>query len=255
MNSCKNRRDVEKAFDENDIEASQFHHNKVEDYHKIPGSDLLKSIIYGGLDGIITTFAIIISSYAGNLDMKTIISLGFGNMLADGISMGHGDYFSEKTELDFVKDQYKREKWEMENYPEGEMREMKELYKKNYNVNEIDCDTILDTMAKNKKLFVDHMMMIELGLLPPDDSNPIYNGIATFISFIFFGCFPLISFIVSNNIYVSSGITFLTLCILGYIRSFFTHTNCFLSMFYTALNGVMSGSCAYLVVWGIESIH
>lgn len=59
-----------------------------------------KSITYGGLDGIITTFAVVAGAIGGNLGATTIIILGFSNLLADGFSMAAGDYLSSTTEDD-----------------------------------------------------------------------------------------------------------------------------------------------------------
>ena len=58
----------------------------------------LKSMVYGGLDGAITTFAVVAGATGGELDMRVIIILGFANLLADGISMAVGDYLSSKSE-------------------------------------------------------------------------------------------------------------------------------------------------------------
>ena len=178
---------IQQAYHKKDGEASKKYHqikDNLEEYHKTPGSDVIKSIIFGGLDGIITIFSIICSGYASNLTDNTIIILGFSNILAAAISMGHGDYFSEKTEQDYIKDQYRREQWEMDNYREGEIIEMKQIYKETYKIPLKDTNLILDTMANHKALFVDHMMVLELGLLPPDLTvNPIKNGIVTFLSF------------------------------------------------------------------------
>lgn len=60
--------------------------------------DYAKSITYGGLDGIITTFAVVAGAIGGNLGATTIIILGFSNLLADGFSMAAGDYLSSTTE-------------------------------------------------------------------------------------------------------------------------------------------------------------
>uniref|UniRef100_UPI003F69378C VIT1/CCC1 transporter family protein n=1 Tax=Streptococcus pluranimalium TaxID=82348 RepID=UPI003F69378C len=57
-----------------------------------------KSITYGGLDGIITTFAVVAGAIGGKLDVTAIIILGFSNLLADGFSMAAGDYLSSTTE-------------------------------------------------------------------------------------------------------------------------------------------------------------
>ena len=59
-----------------------------------------KSLVYGGLDGIITTFAVVAGTVGGNLSLATVIILGFSNLLADGFSMAAGDYVSSADEED-----------------------------------------------------------------------------------------------------------------------------------------------------------
>lgn len=51
-------------------------------------------IVYGGLDGIITTFAVVAGSVGGDISNVVIIILGFSNLLADGFSMAAGAYLS-----------------------------------------------------------------------------------------------------------------------------------------------------------------
>lgn len=54
--------------------------------------------VYGSIDGIITTFAIIAGSLGGNLGRIAILVLGISNVLADGYSMGVSSYLAEKTD-------------------------------------------------------------------------------------------------------------------------------------------------------------
>ena len=61
-------------------------------------SNYSKSIVYGGLDGIITTFAVVAGTVGGNLPTLTVVILGFSNLLADGFSMASGDYLSSHDE-------------------------------------------------------------------------------------------------------------------------------------------------------------
>ena len=60
-------------------------------------SDRLKSIVYGGLDGIITTFAVVSGATGGGFGVDVIMVLGFSNMVADALSMGVGDAMSTKA--------------------------------------------------------------------------------------------------------------------------------------------------------------
>ena len=55
----------------------------IEENHASQKAKYVKNIIYGGLDGIITTFSIIAAAVGANLEMKTIIAMGVANLIAD----------------------------------------------------------------------------------------------------------------------------------------------------------------------------
>ena len=42
--------------------------------------------------------------------------------------MALGDYLSSKAESDFIESERKRESWEIENYIEGEKKELADIY-------------------------------------------------------------------------------------------------------------------------------
>ena len=194
--------------------------------HKNLG-DKIKSIIYGGLDGIITTFAVVAGVQGADLDTEVILVLGFANLVADGLSMGVGDFLSEKAEIDFARSERDREMWEFESYMEGEIQEMIEIYESK-GIKKEDATTILRTMAKYPDFFVDHMMIQELDLNPPDmDASPIKNGVTTLISFLLFGCVPLLAYLIfegvtlggkSTKFIISIVLTLVTLAALGALK-------------------------------------
>src|SRR3989344_9618638 len=61
----------------------------------------LKSVVYGGLDGIITTFAVVAGVAGASLSANIVLILGFANLIGDGISMAVGDYLSSKSENEY----------------------------------------------------------------------------------------------------------------------------------------------------------
>jgi len=175
--------------------------------------ELIKSVVLGGLDGIITTFAIVCAVMGSNeLGSKVVILMGISNLIADAISMGLGDYLSEKAEMDYVAKEQKREAWEMKNYLQGEIDEMADIYvSKGFKKD--DALDILNKMVQNEQFFLEHMMVQEIGVMPVDpEANPGKKGAVTFLSFIMFGSVPLIVYCSLYNT-LSQGNTFAISCV------------------------------------------
>lgn len=57
----------------------------------------LGEIVYGGIDGVVTTFAVIAASAGAGLSSGVVIVLGCSNLIADGFSMAISAYLAEKT--------------------------------------------------------------------------------------------------------------------------------------------------------------
>eukprot|EP00052_Salpingoeca_macrocollata_P016698 m.134704 g.134704 ORF g.134704 m.134704 type:complete len:84 (+) comp20144_c0_seq1:700-951(+) len=70
---------------------------------------------------------------------------------------------------------------------------MVELYKEK-GFREEEARSIITMMAQHKDFFIDHMMVQELGILPPDDDepSPVKKGVVIFCSFLTFGLVPLL---------------------------------------------------------------
>jgi vacuolar iron transporter family protein len=58
----------------------------------------LKDMVYGANDGLITTFAVVAGVEGGALTRRAVLVLGLANLLADGLSMGAGNYLSIRSQ-------------------------------------------------------------------------------------------------------------------------------------------------------------
>jgi len=58
----------------------------------------LKDMVYGANDGLITTFAVVAGVEGGALTRRAVLVVGLANMLADGLSMGAGNYLSIRAQ-------------------------------------------------------------------------------------------------------------------------------------------------------------
>lgn len=62
--------------------------------------DYLREFVYGGIDGAITTFAVVAGATGAGFSAAVVIVLGVANLIADGLSMSVGSYLSSKAEQD-----------------------------------------------------------------------------------------------------------------------------------------------------------
>jgi vacuolar iron transporter family protein len=237
------------------------------------GSEYIKSIVFGGLDGIITTFAIVAAVAGASLRVEVVLMMGFANLIADGISMGLGDYLSTKAEHDNIRQERAREAWEVENYEEGERREMINEYVE-LGFEKEDATTIIDTYLKKdkdgnlkyKNQFIDHMMIVELGQQVPDpDENPMWDGLITFTSFVFFGSVPMWFYVAfyaggyhdaGGQFGIACAATALTMFLLGFTKARIVRATCCVSVtqgLLMMLNGSLAAGSAYLIGWGLEA--
>jgi len=226
----------------------------------------LKSIVYGGLDGIITAFALTASVSGANLSAAIVLILGIASLLANGIGMGVGDALSEQAETDFNNAERAREKWEMDNHLEGEVEEMVAIYTAK-KVSEQDARTMLGIMTKYPDVFLDHMMCEELRLLPPEaDASPWKNGVATFCSFVMFGFVPLIPYVIAQGVSMSAtlqfeiaiGLTGFILLVLGAVKGYLVDSTHFVAVWKSALTtlglGGIAAAVAYLVGFLLQKL-
>lgn len=89
-----------------------------------------KSIVYGGLDAIVTCFSLIssISSSGGRMSSVDVLVLGFANLVADGISMGFGDYLSSSTEKEMAFKEKDVTQWEVDHHGTSQIRQLMQRY-------------------------------------------------------------------------------------------------------------------------------
>lgn len=61
------------------------------------GSKYLPEFVYGGVDGVVTTFAVVAGVMGASLGSAVVLILGFANLFADGFSMAVSNYLSVKS--------------------------------------------------------------------------------------------------------------------------------------------------------------
>jgi len=254
-----------RAFESGDAGASKAVHDSTNvtaatENHGGLGSDFVKSLIFGGLDGVITTFSTIASVAGGQLSIETAIVLGFANLIGDAIAMGAGDYLSSLAEFQFLLKEKERG---------GKMLEAgtaKTTVAAALTAKGLRAEDAAELMAivskpQYREFAEEFVLTEELGQEVPDDPlGPAKDGAVTMISFLVFGSLPLWVYVITWGVgYNNSGGSFgisaaacaMSLFSLGWLQGTITRQPRFKSAAFMTINGSLASAAAYFLGWAI----
>jgi VIT1/CCC1 family predicted Fe2+/Mn2+ transporter len=154
----------------------------------------IEDFVYGGTDGVVTTFAIVTGAFGASLPVSVILILGFANLFADGFSMSIGNYLSERTHKEIIEKERRKEEWSIDNLTEEEREEIREIYRNKGFKDEL-LEDLVKVITSKRKVWVDTMMREEIGSID-DKKNPRDTAITTFVAFNVLGLIPLVPFII-----------------------------------------------------------
>jgi Uncharacterized membrane protein len=187
--------------------------------------DYLAEFVYGGMDGIVTTFVVVAGAAGAGLDSSVVIILGFANLIADGFSMSVGSYLAHHSE-NHTYEKYKRLEYHEVNHNPSEGREeIRQIFIQKGLSGEA-LEAVVEAITADKDIWVDTMMKDELNLTPGNHS-PLSKAVVTFISFNAIGLIPMIVYLVDyfapmqHDLFVASSIfTGLAFIGIGLLKSY-----------------------------------
>ncbi|EAQ44226.1 MAG: hypothetical protein BM560_16220 [Roseobacter sp. MedPE-SWde] len=215
-----------------------------------PGRGVLRDVIYGAIDGSVTTFAIVAGVAGAGLSPFIIVALGLANVLADGFSMAAGNYSGTKAELDNLKRLRQVEECHIQHYPEGERAEAREILRlKGLSGPVLEAAT--DAICADKEAWINLMMEGEYGASPVDP-EPMRAALATFAAFLVAGMVPLLPFLfgLASAFSVSVWLTLITFFCIGAMKSHWALTPWWRSGGET----LAIGGAAALMAYGVGSL-
>lgn len=192
------------------IRSGSYSSTDLEDsFHQRTGGTYIGDFIFGANDGIVTTFAVVTGSVGANLPPAVILILGFANLIADGLSMGLGNYLGKKSEREYHEGQRRKVEWEIEHHPELEAAEVRTALFR-YGFQGENLERAVQTVTADKTTWADFMMTEELGIHERPGGAPARHGIATFAAFAAAGFAPLLPFVLGMS--GTPGLAVSTIC-------------------------------------------
>ena len=209
------------------------------------GPGRLRDFIYGGIDGAVTTFAIVAGVEGASLSTDVIIALGIANVLADGFSMAASNYSGTKAELDNVERLRAIERRHIAEIPDGEREEVRQILARKGLSGEV-LEGAVEAICAHEKTWIDMMIVDEYGAAPVDP-DPMPAAIVTFGAFMACGLVPLIPFLfgLPNPFLGASIATGVTFFAIGAMKSRWSLVSWWRSGLETLTIGAVAAALAY----------
>jgi len=204
----------------------------------------------GGVDGCITTFAVVSGSVGAGFPSSVAVILGFSNLFSDGFSMAISNYESSRAEQEYFESIKQSEEKHIEEVPEGEREEIRQIFKAKGFAGEI-LEKIVDTITADKRIWLEIMLMEEHGL-SKDTQKPSISAGVTFLAFVTVGAIPLLPYVVSSlemsqQFSMSAFLAETMFFLIGMVKSIALAKPVFLSGIRTLLTGGAAASLAYFL--------
>jgi vacuolar iron transporter family protein len=226
----------------------------------LQGRKYLPEFVYGGIDGSVTTFAVVAGAAGADLGVRVALILGFANLLADGFSMSVGNFLSTRAEIDSYHRYRALEEWKVTNAPREGRNRIRAIYEGRGFVGPL-LEEAVEVITTDRARWVDAMVRDDLKMAKPDKS-PFRTAGATFASFVVVGLIPLLVYVAnavgsmrSENLFAWSCLaTALAFAFIGFAKSRVNGTSLLKSILETLLLGGAAATVSYYVGDFLERI-
>jgi VIT1/CCC1 family predicted Fe2+/Mn2+ transporter len=161
-----------------------------------PQSSYLRDWVYGGIDGAVTSFAVVSGVVGAALEPRVILVLGLANLIADGFSMAASNFLGTRTELAEREHLASIERRHIAEQPEGEREEVRQIFRAK-GLEGRALEDVVAAVTATRERWVSTMLVEEYGLSPISRS-PLRAALATFSAFALAGAVPLVPWLAGS---------------------------------------------------------
>ena len=212
-----------------------------------PRHNYLRDCIYGGVDGAVTTFAVVAGVVGAELSTAVVLIMGFANLAADGFSMAASNFLGTKAEREDFERLEAVERRHIEIIPEGEREEVRQIYRGKGFCGD-DLERVVALITADRSRWVRTMLTEEYGL-PAEVRSPLKAALATFVAFCLCGLVPLLPYVFGarDAFRLSTLLTAGVFFAIGSLKSRWSTASWWRSGLSTLAVGGLAASLAYAV--------
>ncbi len=213
--------------------------------------------VLGGIDGCVTTFAVVSGAVGAGLPASVAIVMGLANLIADGFSMAISNFEAIRAQEEHVGSLRRAEELHIKTVPEGEREEIRQIFAaKGFTGDTLD--SIVETICKDEHLWIETMLKEEHGVHHAG-LRPWRSAATTFAAFCAVGLVPLLPFFVpdlasSQQFLGSAVLASLMFLLIGMAKSLVFGKSIWRSGLSTLLTGSAASALAFATGWILRNL-
>lgn len=220
----------------------------------------VRDFVYGGIDGIVTTFAVVAGAAGAGLSSGVVIVLGLANLFADGLSMAVGNVLGTRAEQQLRERIRRGEARQVALHPAGEREEIRQIFA-GKGFHGPDLDRVVEVITADRERWIETMLTEEYGLSARGPS-PWRAGAATFLAFVGAGSLPLLVYLgeilfrvtIDRPFLWSALLAGLGFAAIGALKGRFVGRSALASAIETLAVGGAAATLAYAIGSALESL-
>ena len=233
--------------------------NALQAFHSeqhVKSGSYIRELIFGFNDGLVSVFALVSGIAGAALSSNIILLTGIAGLTAGAVSMALGAYISSKSQIEYYNSEIKREKEEIEKYPEVETEEIRQLYKlKGFKGQNLE--TVVKIITSDKKIWLKVMMEEELGLVQGKFDNPKIVAVIMGVAFVVGATLPIIPYFFMETVAalpLSAVLSLAGLFAIGSLKTIITKMSWLKSGAEMVGIGILSAAATYTIGFMLASL-
>jgi len=213
-------------------------------------SETVRDVVIGMSDGLTVPFALAAGISGAIAASHIVVTAGFAELAAGGISMGLGGYLAARTDVEHFESERRREEEEVEEIPAAENLEVYNIFR-GYGLAADDAHKVTSAISADRKRWVDFMMRFELGLEKPAPARAPVSALTIGGSYVIGGLVPLLPYMFISEsaraLYVSAMVTAFALFLFGAVKGRLTGVSWIRSAIQTVAIGGVAAAFAFVI--------
>lgn len=221
------------------------------------GSEMVRDVVIGMSDGLTVPFALAAGLAGTSVTNRLVVVAGVAEIVAGAIAMGLGGYLAARTEFAHYHAEMRRERREIDELPDEEIREVAEFLE-SQGLEQEDAATVVRSLTRDPEKWVRFMMRFELGLEEPNPKRASSSALTIGLSYILGGLVPLVPYALlpdkTTALAASLLLTLAALFVFGAVKGRLTGVKPLVAGLQTTVIGGLAAGAAFFIARLVQGL-